>query len=373
LFIFLFGINLIIAQEKAEGELIIHIDNNVGNANIKIEVALVSPLCWDASNDPNYPDLHNLTTQYPGSYQTTTSEITLDWEGCWSYPYYQHAFGLGNYKVTAYQEIYGEFETIDYFYIDYRTSDLPENFGSGDLHVDFNVGVGIFYYHSTQNYFPTSTTIWEQKPWIDSITTELEPLPPDDFELSASGGHPYLTWNHSSNTGDYWTGYKIYRDICAGGNPYFTENNLIATVGKYTTSYTDQSYSTGHGWEGYYCIKSINGSRASDFTEVLEIGIDAFHKTNESNHREFEYQLNQNFPNPFNPTTDITFSLKDNSLVTLKVFDILGREVDVLINCYLDSGNYSVKFDGSSFESGIYFYEIWTKNFRDVKKLILLK
>jgi len=362
------------AQEKAGGELIIYVKNNTGGANIKIEVDLISLLCWDAWK--YYPDLHDITNLYTGSSQITNSIQELDWEACWEYPGYQFGFGLGNYKVTAYQEIYGEYEQQDYFEIDYRTSDLPENFtsgGSGDLAVDYNVGAGTFYYQDTQNYFPTTTSIWEQKPWIDSIKDELEPLPPDDFDLSSSGGHPYLTWNHSSNTGDYWTGYKIYRDICAGGNPYFTENNLIATVGKYTTSYKDQSYSTGHGWEGYYCIKSINGNRGSDFTEVLEIGIDAFHKTNESNNREFEYQLNQNFPNPFNPTTDITFSLKDNSLVTLKVFDILGREVDVLVNGYLDLGNYSVKFDGSSLESGIYFYEIWTKNFRDIKKLILLK
>lgn len=370
LLLILFGNCIVMAQdERAEGELIIHVINNSGGANIKIEIDLISQLCWDAWQA--YPDLHDITNLYNGSSQTTNSYLDLNWEACWSYPSYQYGFGLGNYRVTAYQEISGEFEQRDYFEIDYRTSDLPENFGSGDLHVDFNVGAGVFYYHSTQNYFPTSTTIWQQKPWIDSITTELEPLRPDDFDLSTSGGHPYLTWIHSSNTGDYWTGYSVYRSVVSGCGSSAGSFIKIETLSKQTTSYTDDDFTVSGPMTAYYKIVAVNGERASDFTETLDICVGIYKES--SNETRNEYSLGQNYPNPFNPTTNITFSLKNNSLVTLKVFDILGREVLVLVDDYLVSGNYSVQFNGSNLESGIYFYEIRANGFRDVKKLNLLK
>lgn len=338
-------------------------------------MVLVSSLCW--KTDRNDYDLHDTTHSFGGgNLSTTSTNYYLQFLGCWeSAPiYYYKTFGLGYYKFTV--KVNNVIK--DYFYIDYRTSDLPEHYnsdteGKGDLKADFDVVNSVFYYYYTHDLFPTATSIWQQKSRIDSLTTELEPLPPDDFDLSSSGGHPYLTWNHSSNTGDYWTGYKIYREICAGGNPYFTEDDLTATVGKNTTSYTDQTYFTGHGWEGYYCIKAINGNRASDFTEVLEIDLDAFQKNNLNILDGYENNLQQNYPNPFNPLTVISFSLRDITFVTLKIYDVLGREVDVLVNEVLNEGNHQIIFNGSNFESGTYFYEISTNNFRDVKKFILIK
>ena len=85
------------------------------------------------------------------------------------------------------------------------------------------------------------------------------------------------------------------------------------------------------------------------------------------------FSLFQNYPNPFNPTTTISLSLMKNSYVTLKVFDMLGREVAILINETLSAGNHKIQFDGSNLESGVYFYEIKTDRFRKVKKLTLLK
>ena len=85
------------------------------------------------------------------------------------------------------------------------------------------------------------------------------------------------------------------------------------------------------------------------------------------------YSLNQNYPNPFNPVTTIEFTLKESSVVSLRVFDILGREVATIINEVLEAGFHQVEFDGGDLQSGIYFYEIQANNFRDVKKLILLK
>jgi len=85
------------------------------------------------------------------------------------------------------------------------------------------------------------------------------------------------------------------------------------------------------------------------------------------------YSLSQNYPNPFNPKTIIRFQIKDLKFVTLKVYDILGKEVATLVNEKINSGKYEVTFDGSNQPSGIYFYKLETENFTDIKKMVLIK
>ncbi len=86
-----------------------------------------------------------------------------------------------------------------------------------------------------------------------------------------------------------------------------------------------------------------------------------------------KYTLYQNYPNPFNPSTTINYQLPANSQVTLKVYDVLGREVTTLVNERESAGSYSIKFDGSSLPSGVYFYRLQTSSFMQTKKLVLIK
>ncbi len=86
-----------------------------------------------------------------------------------------------------------------------------------------------------------------------------------------------------------------------------------------------------------------------------------------------DFKLEQNYPNPFNPITTITYKIGKQSLVTLKVFDILGKEVTTLVNEVKSPGSYIIKFDGNELSSGIYFYELKTENFTSIKKLMLMK
>jgi len=85
------------------------------------------------------------------------------------------------------------------------------------------------------------------------------------------------------------------------------------------------------------------------------------------------FSLSQNYPNPFNPTTIIRFQIKDSKTTTLKIFDLLGREVQTLVNEKLKPGEYEVTFDGSNFPSGVYFYKLQAGDFTDTKKLVLIK
>jgi len=101
-------------------------------------------------------------------------------------------------------------------------------------------------------------------------------------------------------------------------------------------------------------------------------------KEDKSNNKTFT--LSQNYPNPFNPTTTIKYSVpaslnpsKGGTLVQLKVYDMLGREIASLVNEEQKPGNYEVEFNGSNLASGIYFYRIVTNNYTAVKKMLLLK
>lgn len=85
------------------------------------------------------------------------------------------------------------------------------------------------------------------------------------------------------------------------------------------------------------------------------------------------YKLEQNYPNPFNPSTNIKFSIPVKGIVKLKIFDVLGKEVAVLLNKEMNAGNYNVDFNGAKLSSGVYFYKLETEAFTDVKRMLLLK
>ena len=90
------------------------------------------------------------------------------------------------------------------------------------------------------------------------------------------------------------------------------------------------------------------------------------------------FVLSQNYPNPFNPDTRIKFTIPgfsslNSNVVTLRVFDMLGREVSVLVNEKLNPGIYEVSFDGSKLASGLYFYRLQMDGYSDTKRMALIK
>jgi hypothetical protein len=86
-----------------------------------------------------------------------------------------------------------------------------------------------------------------------------------------------------------------------------------------------------------------------------------------------EFRLSQNYPNPFNPSTTITYQVSGNSWVTVKIFDILGREVAALLNEEKPAGTYSIQWDASNMSSGVYFYRFHAGSFMETKRMTLLK
>ena len=91
-----------------------------------------------------------------------------------------------------------------------------------------------------------------------------------------------------------------------------------------------------------------------------------------------KFALHQNYPNPFNPSTNIKFDVAENSHVTITIFNLVGQKVSTLVNRSLDSGSYTITWNGlannaNQLASGRYFYEMRTPSYQSIKKLVLVK
>lgn len=130
----------------------------------------------------------------------------------------------------------------------------------------------------------------------------------------------------------------------------------VVAAGFYPTAFATVVFA-GFGPSGLYA----DGSQIT--TEITPVG----------NSVPEAYKLEQNYPNPFNPTTTISFSIPKNGLVSLKVYDVLGKEVATLVNTQLNSGQYNVNLNAANLSSGIYFYTLKAGDFVETKKMMLVK
>jgi len=85
------------------------------------------------------------------------------------------------------------------------------------------------------------------------------------------------------------------------------------------------------------------------------------------------FELKQNYPNPFNPTTNINFSIPKSQNVSLKIYDMMGKEVAELVNQFMQAGEYKADFSGASLSSGVYYYALKTDEFSSIKSMVLVK
>lgn len=125
-------------------------------------------------------------------------------------------------------------------------------------------------------------------------------------------------------------------------------------------SFVDDNPTGGNNFS--YRIKQIDNNGTYKYSNPINVQLTIT-----------KFALQQNYPNPFNPTTTIRYSLPQNSFVSIKVYDIAGKEIATLANEEQSQGNHNIEFNASNLASGIYFYRIQTGNYTDTKKLILLK
>jgi hypothetical protein len=203
------------------------------------------------------------------------------------------------------------------------------------------------------------------------------PSKPQDFVVTVhntgSNSHPKLNWSLNLETDviNSAQAYLIERSINGGA---FSQ---IATTNGSTSQYIDYGVSWAGGGPNTasYKIRSKDTQGlTSVYTDIKSVPWGNVWKAGTDKKEVITvYKLEQNFPNPFNPATTISYTVPKNGLVTIKVYDILGIEVAELVNEAKEAGNYSVTFNASELPSGIYFYTLTSANFTATKKLILLR
>ncbi|MDP3684017.1 MAG: carboxypeptidase regulatory-like domain-containing protein, partial [Ignavibacteria bacterium] len=121
-------------------------------------------------------------------------------------------------------------------------------------------------------------------------------------------------------------------------------------------------------------VNNVTVETANNYVNVdLVLTADGVTSVETSKNIVTNYALSQNYPNPFNPSTSISYQLPTNGLVTIKVYNVIGKEIATLVNEFQQSGNYSKEFNANGLTSGVYFYTIKSGSFSATKKMILMK
>jgi len=211
-------------------------------------------------------------------------------------------------------------------------------------------GFSVKFQHTTA----TSISAWVTTGWTNVFT--------GTYAVPGTGWryidltNPSFLYNGTSN---------LLVEICFDNSSYTSYSPVYATTisGMARGYYTDNS--SGCTMTGGSNL-TYRPNTCFTISPVLGTG-------NELSNLPKTYSLAQNYPNPFNPVTKINFAIPKQGFVTLRVYDVLGREVSTLVNEVKQVGTYSVDFDASYLSSGVYFYRIESGEFSDIKRMILIK
>ena len=180
----------------------------------------------------------------------------------------------------------------------------------------------------------------------------------------------YVTYQNSSSSFPRGTFLVHGKDGLFSDPILVFEDSTSTYIGRGNSSVT--AIGNGHIAVHFEATATRNGNVVSDIFikegMLVTTGISLSHST-----AEYGYKLYDNFPNPFNPQTSISYYLPTGENVKLKVFDILGNEITTLVNEFKPSGIHSVIFDAKDIPSGVYFYGIQAENYADRKKMIVIK
>ena len=147
-------------------------------------------------------------------------------------------------------------------------------------------------------------------------------------------------------------------------NP-FVNSDITDTTYLYSGLLINKNY--------WWRVRALNSAGWGDFSEVRTFSTNIVGVEDNEFQTPKMFSLEQNYPNPFNPSTTIAYSIPKESQVSLKIYDVMGREVVEVVNGRQSAGAYNVEFDASSLASGTYFYKLAADDFVSVKKMVLLK
>jgi hypothetical protein len=194
----------------------------------------------------------------------------------------------------------------------------------------------------------------------------------------------------STNNGQNWTqvglnNKSVFSLITSGTNLFAGVSTTGAgndyEYGIYLSTNNGQNWiEKNQGFNGYPRVKALQ--IVNDYVLAGTEGCSVWRRPlselvgiadSKTKYKPSTFSLSQNYPNPFNPVTYINIDINKLSYVKLTIYDVLGRELEVLINEILKPGSYKVDWDGSSYASGVYFYRMQTNEYTAVKKMLLVK
>lgn len=196
-----------------------------------------------------------------------------------------------------------------------------------------------------------------------SFTETGNPLPVELISLCAARQNDLVVLNWQTATEVNNIGFSVERSCPPDGNNWATigfvqgsGNSNSPRSYSFTDTQTDKTVLK-------YRLKQIDTDGKYKYSDVAEVNMSI----------PATFALNQNYPNPFNPATVISYQIPAAGLVTLKVYDLLGKEVSTLVNEQKNAGTYEIKFDGGKLSSGVYYYQLVSGSFVATRKFILMK
>jgi len=190
---------------------------------------------------------------------------------------------------------------------------------------------------------------------------QIIPVELTSFAASVNENDIQLNWITATETNNQ--GFEILRFTQSEKNSWET----IGFVPGFGTSTEPHSYSfiDENPSKGIYQyrLKQIDFDGKINYSEIVEVEINSLE----------QFVLEQNYPNPFNPSTKIKYSIPASGIVSIKVFDVLGNEVESLVNEEKPAGSHEVIFSAGSYTSGVYFYKLQAGGIVEIKKMVILK
>ena len=210
------------------------------------------------------------------------------------------------------------------------------------------------------------------------LSSQADPLPVElsSFTCTLSEGTPYLQWITQTETAN--AGWNVYRSLSAEEETAMQINNAFI-AGHGTTSEPSQysfydDYSLQYDQTYYYWLESINYSGDTEKHGPVSLYLHIDQEDEEPPQVPTVSSLKANFPNPFNPTTKISYDLASAGVVELNIYNYRGQLVESLLNEYKEPGNYSILWQAENLASGIYFCQMKIDSHTEsYKKMILLK
>ena len=299
-----------------------------------------------------------------------------DFNGNWSSPFLLH-------EVDAF--VPAAANTFDSkTHIVYCDDDiLYRNYNGSTWSSESTIGTGVLGIPKISSVSNDLYTTWENSNgYVNYRQYDAFPLAPQNLAVQiytlGSETYPKLTWafNNEPDVFIKTNAYQVWRRYSLSGGAWSAWTIIGYSDGN-ESEYIDYSisglYAESNTAEYKLRVRDYT-NQFSDFSSAVSINFSQFNIYKLNNDIvQFGYELDQNYPNPFNPNTKISFSIKGEGLVTLKVYDILGKEVATLVNENKPEGIYETDFDASTLPSGMYIYKLQAGSFTDVKKMLLTK